>query len=89
MYCPTCGIKVTEKTAFCSSCGHSNGDAQKLSSKSPRKGIVAISYGFALCIPFIGFILGLYLLFKEKIKHGFAVILISIAMFIFWLQFFG
>jgi zinc-ribbon domain len=88
MYCSSCGVEIADEYAFCPKCGHPRGGVKK-NGNSPSKGLVAASYGFAIGIPFIGFIMGIYLMYKEKKAHGLAVIILSIVMFSFWLQLFS
>jgi uncharacterized membrane protein YvbJ len=90
MFCPACGVKMTGEFAFCPNCGQPSSGVQKQTGSSPSKGLVAASYGCAMVIPFIGFIMGIYLMYKERVVHGLAVIILSMIMMCgFWLQFFN
>ena len=69
------------RAAACPHCG------RQLNAYAPPKGSeapLAAGYIMALLIPFIGIILGIYILTKGEVGHAIFVILFSLFMMQFW-----
>ena len=69
LLCPQCGGEVQKSKARYVS--NINVPGQNNPTDSPNQRLILLSYLFAIIVPFVGFILGLYLLFKkDEIMSG-------------------
>lgn len=52
-------------------------------------GTIVASYVTAIFMPIIGFILGIYLLFKDRPGHGVTVLILTVVSWVIWSAIFG
>lgn len=80
MFCKECGSRMSSNADACPKCGcTTKGKVSDLT--------LGIGYFMSFVIPFIGFIMALYVMAKGKAGHGIVMIIISILAFFFWIGF--
>jgi len=86
MYCASCGKELAEEAISCPSCGaptkNHNNKVNQVSEVS--QGIIVTGYILAFVIPFIGGIVGIYSMFKNKPGHGIGILVLSFFFSFFW-----
>lgn len=84
MYCVGCGAELHEKAVICPKCGVPTTNKE---SKPPvRKGNIIGGYIFAILMPIVGFCVGIYLLFRDHVVHGAAIIGLSVTAWVTFMQ---
>lgn len=82
MFCNSCGKEVRDDEVICISCGCA---IKKEDEVTPTSKLIPWAYVCAFLLPLVGFILGVILLVKGKIGHGFGAILTAIFMYsLYW-----
>ena len=100
-FCPFCGETLVDEAKFCKSCGKSleninfNNNTQQTGYTQPysvpvveksHTAAIVLGYIFAILIPLIGFIIGIYLTTRndsQKAKrHGIFVLIVAIAVWV-------
>jgi hypothetical protein len=84
MYCVGCGNELHEKAVICPKCGVPT-ENNPIKPKISRGNLIGC-YIFAVIMPIIGLILGIYLLFKDQVAHGIAVLILSITAWYIFMQ---
>lgn len=96
MFCRNCGKELFDEAVVCMYCGVKTDNFEKAMSDSaqtiepevvqdnPVKKALIVGYITAVLIPLVGFILGIYVLFKNRVLHGVGIITISLLMFILY-----
>jgi hypothetical protein len=75
---------VTSQTQYCYEGAESWRPLSELSSMLEPQPPVELSYAMAFVIPFVGIIMGIYILTKDRVGHAICVIVISLLMMGFW-----
>lgn len=85
-FCSECGEKISPRAAVCPSCGVETGFTlyPQKAKESVSDSVVGAGYGLAILLPIVGVILGIYILNKNVVGHGIAIIVISIICWVFW-----
>ena len=100
-FCPFCGEALVDEAKFCKSCGKSledinfNNNTQQTGYTQPysvpvveksHTAAIVLGYIFAILIPLIGLIIGIYLATRndsQKAKrHGIFVLIVAIAVWV-------
>jgi len=83
VFCQHCGKKMKKEAVYCPGCGCANSlnqTATKVNNNEVEisSGQIALCYVLSIIFPLGGIISGIYLMCKNKVGHGVAVLLISI-----------
>lgn len=84
MYCVGCGAELHDKAVICPKCGVPT--ANESEKPKVRTGNIVGGYMFAVLMPIVGFCVGLYLLFRDQVGHGAAIIALSVTAWIAFMQ---
>ncbi len=77
MHCIQCGKEIADKAAICVHCGVA------VRHKVSKNNIIG-AYALTVLMPGLGFILMVYLLFKEEVAHAIGVLLLALVMMAIW-----
>ena len=87
--CPDCDGPVSTHARACPRCGRPFGASsayiqQSASDRPTSSAPVGVSYLMAFLFPFVGIIMGIYILTKGQVAHAIVVIVLSLFMMQFW-----
>lgn len=100
MYCKSCGLQINDEAVICTNCGVKTDNFEKSVNENAQiiepevisdqkdesiKKALIVGYITALLIPFVGLIVGIYVLAKNAVLHGVGIITLSLVAFLFYL----
>ncbi|WP_405281717.1 zinc-ribbon domain-containing protein [Methanobrevibacter sp.] len=89
-YCPSCGVELPDGANFCKSCGAKINSVpgaeyhQRPAHEESHTLAIVLGYIFAILIPLIGIIIGIYLLTRRNSskasKHGKYILIVAVVI---------
>lgn len=89
-YCPSCGVELPDGANFCKSCGAKINSVpgaenpQRPAYEESHTLAIVLGYIFAILIPLIGIIIGIYLLTRKNSskasKHGKYILIVAVVI---------